>query len=478
MLISYLGALKAWIYAPVFRWFGTDVRTLREPMLLAGAAGIWLFYLLLRRVANDRAALIGCTLLAVDSSYLLTICFDWGPVALQHLLLIGGVLLLVRFYQTMSRVSLFWGFFLLGLGLWDKALAVWMLSGIAVAAVTVTFKFFRVVTAKRNLAISTLGFVLGALPLLVYNVGHHWTTFRGNVQPDYASLPGKAVFLMKTIQGGGLLGWITVDDSLTEHPQPPVGTLQTASERISTEFGHPGRDLLFYAFVAAVLLSPLAGWSALRTVLFCLIAGTVAWLQMAIGANTGGSLHHTILLWPLPQIVVAVVFAGVSKRLGKAGLPVVVVLVPTMLVSGMLVINEYYRAAWRNGGAQAWTDAIFSLSDYLKREPPKTAYCLDWGMLDQLVLLSKGKLNVDWGADQLSKQELTGEDRMYLDRMISDESGVFLVHTKSYEFFPGYSDKLVKYAEAAGYRREDLAAISDRNGRPVYQVYRLRPAVH
>ena len=68
-------------------------------MLLAGVASVWLFFRLLDRIAGRRAAIIGCTLLAVDSTYLLTVCFDWGPVALQHLLLVAGLLLLVRFYQ-------------------------------------------------------------------------------------------------------------------------------------------------------------------------------------------------------------------------------------------------------------------------------------------------------------------------------------------------------------------------------------------
>src|ERR1035437_2924392 len=86
MLMSYLGALKSWIYRPIFELFGTGASAVRVPMVLAGVASVWLFYLLLRRAAGERAALFGCGLLAADSLYLLTTCFDWGPVALQHLL--------------------------------------------------------------------------------------------------------------------------------------------------------------------------------------------------------------------------------------------------------------------------------------------------------------------------------------------------------------------------------------------------------
>src|SRR5438094_112537 len=52
MLMSYLGTLKSWIYRPVFQLFGTGVQAMRAPMLLAGACSIWLFYLLLRRIAG------------------------------------------------------------------------------------------------------------------------------------------------------------------------------------------------------------------------------------------------------------------------------------------------------------------------------------------------------------------------------------------------------------------------------------------
>ena len=68
MLMNYLGTLKSWIYRPIFLWFGAGVRVTRIPMLLAGVASLWLFYLLLRRVAGEQAAIIGCCLLAADAS--------------------------------------------------------------------------------------------------------------------------------------------------------------------------------------------------------------------------------------------------------------------------------------------------------------------------------------------------------------------------------------------------------------------------
>ena len=134
MLMTYVGTLKAWLYRPFFKFVHPHVWSLREPMVLAGVLSIALFYLLLRRISGERAAVVGAVLLATDAPYLLTTVFDWGPVALQHLLFIGGALCLVRFYQDRSHGALAGGAFLFGLAMWDKALATWLLSGLAIGA--------------------------------------------------------------------------------------------------------------------------------------------------------------------------------------------------------------------------------------------------------------------------------------------------------------------------------------------------------
>ena len=36
MIMSYIGTLKAWLYLPILRMFGTGMLPLRLPMLLAG----------------------------------------------------------------------------------------------------------------------------------------------------------------------------------------------------------------------------------------------------------------------------------------------------------------------------------------------------------------------------------------------------------------------------------------------------------
>jgi len=137
-----------------------------------------------------------------------------------------------------------------------------------------------------------------------------------------------------------------------------------------------------------------------------------------------------------------------------------------MVVSGVLLINEHYAIIVRNGGAQAWTDAILNLSAYMKNIPAKEVFCMDWGMLDQLRLLHRGKLPLAMGPDAAS-------DPAAARAMISDPAHVFIAHTKEYEFFPDMNARLVKFGANAGLRTETIQLVPDTFGRPVYDVYKF-----
>ncbi len=470
MLMTYLGGLKALIYLPIFQLFGTGVLTLRVPMVVAGAASVWLFFLLLRRIAGERAAIIGCWLLTVDSAYLITICFDWGPVALQHLLLLGGCLLLIRFYQERRHISLFWGCFLLGLGLWDKALALWMLSGIGIAVLAVFPREIASVVTKRRILLSVLGLALGALPLLIYNLQNHWVTFIGNFQRDTSNFSGKARLLMNTASGDGLFGMFN-EAWNTPTPRQAAGLMQDLSARISTDTGHPRRHLLFYAFLLALLLAPLARGHALRAIAVGAIALLIAWVLMAITAGAGGSVHHTILLWPLPHMVIGISFAAASRKLRRFGLPVLLIVATAAVVSGALVTNEYYYAALRYGGSRGWTDGIVALADAMKRVPAERIYCVDWGMLDTLRLLDHGTLPLVIGP--LPKRDLGSSDRDAVGRLVDDSGAVFIAHTKAFEEFPGVNQRFAELAAESGHAMEVVTRVSDSFGMPAYEVYRF-----
>jgi hypothetical protein len=466
MLMSYLGCLKTLIYTPIFKLFGNGVYAVREPALILGAASVWLFFLLLRRVAGDRGSIVGCCLLASDSLYLLTTCYDWGPVALQHLLTIAGAFLLVRFYQTKSNVSLALGFLSFGLALWDKALALWMLSGFGIAGILTFPRQILTVISLRRILISVIALGLGAAPLISYNLHAPLATIRENTAIDTGALITKFHLLAGTARGGMLLGFWNAPDETTPAPHQPRGLMQKTSARLSSLAGHPSSDWLPAAFVAALILAPFAGRHTLRIVTFFVIAIAVAWSQMALNSHSGGTVHHAILLWPWPEAVVAISFAGVSYRLGRLGAPALAAATALIVISSLMVTNEYYAKMVRNGGSPTWTTAVFPLAESLKDSAATYAFCTDWGILESVGLLKAWR--------PVMRNGILGEDEsVALTHMVSDPSHIILAHTPAAEQFRGVNESVIQRAEKLGYAKQTIRVVGDGFGRDVFEVYRF-----
>jgi hypothetical protein len=268
--------------------------------------------------------------------------------------------------------------------------------------------------------------------------------------------------LMNTVNGQGLFGYLTDEDWQTPRPHRPETALGRTSTRLAELAGDPRHNLMFYATILALLLAPFAGRNGWRAIAFCLIAMAVAWVQMAVTANTGGSVHHTILLWPLPEWIVAVSLTAACSRLGRAGAPVLATVITLLVVSNLLVTNEYHVMMARDGGSVSWSDAIFPLAGRLEAVHAPAIFCVDWGIQDSLRLIRRGRLKT---------LDLTGppED----PAVFADPSYLFVGRTADLEMFQKNTARLNAAAAAAGYRRDILEVIPDSFTRPTFEVFRF-----
>jgi hypothetical protein len=468
MVMTYVGTLKAMLYrAVVFPFFEPSAASVRIPALLIGAVSVWMFYRLTLRVIGTRAAVLATALLATDTSYVLTIRWDWGPVALQHLCLIGGVLSVVRFWQEKSLRWLAAGFFVFGLGLWDKALFSWSIAALGIATLAVFPRFARELLKPRTAAIALSAFLAGALPLLIYNVRRDWVTFRTNARWSGEIVEHKARLLWSTVEGSSLFGTVPRDDW-----DPPVREPQTPGERLLVKLtqlgGMPRSSLAGPLFTLALLLIPFAReyW---RSIAFALIFSAVLWLQMAFTEQAGTGTHHTVLLWPAPQFIIAASLAGIVNRF-RYGAAAAALIVMGTCVSNLLLIGTHYTNVIRNGGVIVWTEAIWPVIDALNVARPAEVCLLDWGFFDTFRLMFQGQV-------RLSALNVAGsENDVKYARSRLRESGVFFIsHTEGSEVDQGSLKRFLEFMSAEGFRPTDVRIFNDLNGRPTIQVFRAQP---
>src|SRR5580698_3792299 len=233
MELSYIGQLKTWLYAPIFLIWNPSPAVIRVPAILMGALTVLLFGALLERVHGRRAAWVGSILLATDTTFLLTTVHDWGPVVLQHLLLGAVMLLAVRWFQTSSKVALAGAAFCCGLAFWDKAVFIWILSGLALGCLPFAREILKRVTFPAVL-LAAIALLLGALPLIVYNMSgpQKFATVRSNIQRANGLSPVWFNYNLRQLDaawnGSSLFGYLVSEDA-----GPLAGSPHSLLERAS-----------------------------------------------------------------------------------------------------------------------------------------------------------------------------------------------------------------------------------------------------
>lgn len=470
MVFPYVGAFKAWLYQPILRLLDATPFTLRLPTLLVGAGSVWMFFALLERVGGRRAAVAGALLLATDVSFLLATTYDFGPIAFLHFLMLAGILLLLRFEETQSRKCLALAFFLFGLALWQKAIFAWMLAGLCAGAMIAFPGRTRKGLSFATVSIAIAALLLGASPLLYYNLRTRGATFRtGSVMVASAPLSEKAAELLETMRGSALSGFLT-EEAPGGRTVQPSGLLDQASVALSHAAGDLSSDWMPYAFLLSGCLIPWLWFTPMRRpAIFAVAYLAAAWGAMIALPNTGASLHHVILLWPFPHFLVAIALAQASARLGRGGPWMLRAGVLLLVASNVLLLNQYYARLVTRGPTAIWTDAVYRLSDYLARSKGSEVYAVDWGYAPTLCLLSGGRMPV---RDISFALHVSEPDEAVLRCLVAGGHSVFVGHAEGSEQFAGVHRRLDDIARGAGYSRQVLRVIDDRNQRPRFEVVR------
>ncbi len=470
MVMTYVGTLKSRLWSPVFRFLGVSAATVRVPAVLLGSFSVWLFYRLLSRTLGPKAAVTGCGLLATDPLYLLTIRWDWGPVVLQHTLLLAGLLAIVTWFQERKLWWLAFGFFAFGLAMWDKALFIWSLAGLAIAAAAVFPRELLQTVRPRTAAIAIAAFGAGAFPLIVYNVRNNGITFRSNVEHTNQDLLSKLPLLRDTVDGSSMFGSLTRPEweGPARHPLkwyeiPVVGFARL------TGVQHHTVQLL--CVILSIALLPLV-WRtpSRRAVLFSLICVTITWLQMASVKNGGTGVHHTILLWPAPALIIAATAGALTNRM-TSGWLVTAALTSVLMISGMLVSASYYHDMLLYGGTMSWTDAFYPAIAWVKTVSPAELCIVEWGFFDNSRLFTQGRLELSAANDPT----LNDDERRFSKAQITKPGTLFITHTKGNESEPGRTGHVLSYAAELGYEQTNLRTFMDSNGRPMIEAFSLTP---
>src|ERR1700754_2245959 len=126
LLMSYIGALKSWIYYPIFYLLQVNYWTIRFPSLFIGLTGGALLVLALRKGFGRSAAISGALMILLDPVIILHSRLDWGPNALMFFFRGLLVFSIVGWIKTKQEKWIWLALAAGILGIFDKLNFIWL----------------------------------------------------------------------------------------------------------------------------------------------------------------------------------------------------------------------------------------------------------------------------------------------------------------------------------------------------------------
>jgi hypothetical protein len=396
MLMSYVGALKSFIYAPLAILAGPplwpSVWAIRLPMLLLAAVTSGLAGRLMWRISGATAAVCMVCILGTDSSILLTGTFDWGPVVLQNCLLVSALLFSLAWRYSLRDRLLFCAALLAGLALWNKALFIWNLCGLAVALLLVAFRDVTGLWTWRRATLVGLGLALGSYPLLRYNIKDHGPTLRQNAHLGTNDVPAKVRNMAATINGQ--LAPIQLVDLRVKAADTMTRPFAAVSLRIADAFAAIPKSYITYLEMAVLVW----GWFAAnrvqrRWITFFALSFFISWIPMLATTGAGTSVHHTVLFLLQWYCAVALSLAAIAAS-GHLPRIVMMIVIAALSFTGWTSQNLIYANMLRFDAQPPWSNASEPLLSWMMRSGIKRTVLVDWGLSDVVTTLSHGQIAV------------------------------------------------------------------------------------
>ncbi len=313
-----------------------------------------------------------------------------------------------------------------------------------------------------------MALLAGALPLLLFNLHRTAATLHSTNGLSTQDLRLKFHELRAAADGSGLFGYLASEEWTTPQPKLPSSNSGRTAVWLRDHLGEFHSSLFPYALLLANLLAPLWWRSpARRAGMFAVVFCAVTFLAMAITRGAGTGIHHTVLLWPLPHLFVGIALSALRPRW------LLSVLVVSLLISNLLVINQYLVQLDQDGAEGTFTDAISTLSKALPLAGNDSVYIVDWGMDETLEFLHQGRLTMHYSPALLVVEHPTAGQLRAITAMIADPDGLFVTHVAAREIFKGGRARIEGVAASAGYVKHVIQVVPDSNGRPVFELWRF-----
>lgn len=316
----YMGSLEALIAAGNFFLLGASSCSLKLVPFAFSLAFIPLIYAIGRRTFSTSAGMIAALLVAAAPVFLAFISL-FATAYMENLFICGLIIIgvIIMLEEKPSNAGLYMGLgFLAGLAFWNNLNSAFVSVPASVMVIYQTLKARKLI----RLAYFGLAALVGAIPLVVFNLRHGWQTFR---------------FLISGTGGGGL-------EQAADNTRKMLGVIKAI-----VGFGAAGEPwqtmaLILYlaAFVVVFVIALKTGAGATRQtiVFFVLILATFKIMFILTKYGALNEARYALVLYLIYPVFFGVMAVNIAK-ISKTAAALAIALVLFVNLSG--VVSEAHK---------------------------------------------------------------------------------------------------------------------------------------
>jgi Dolichyl-phosphate-mannose-protein mannosyltransferase len=408
MVVPYVGALKAYLYFPIFALFGVSAETIRLPTIFISLLTLGVAFALARLTFRPTYSALFVLLMAVDPMFIFMSKADYGPIVLMMFFKVLALYFFFRFIVTSSPHHL-WGLAVAcGLGLYDKLNFIWFVLALVVAAVVVFRHELRVAAAHHRahfilpvgaLLFGLVGSALYSMPLFIhtqpYDVGA-LERIEFVLRLYIHTMDSRDVwFIPARFSIGTLTNWITI---------AVIGTIiiagisRLARTKQSSTLALTDRVVIFYLLIFVLIFMQIIVTNAADSpnhVMMLYPFHYVLLIGVANRLSDTNLVHPRSGRWtsavPVPRSGGRLTLGDLSAHRSHVGLVIAAVI--GLLVGSQINVGvRYQEVINKRQFDHLWTPAIYELAAYVEQREVDAVISANWGIHNPVFALVRAEV--------------------------------------------------------------------------------------
>ncbi len=495
MLMPYIGAVKAYLFYPIFYFLGVSPETIRIPVIIISTLTLILSFYLAEVIFNKWFASLVAIILATDPSFIYTTRLDWGPVVLMIFFKVLALFLLFKIISESNNSHnqnlIYWYIVFLSvliLGLWDKLNFIWFISALFICCILLYLrKIIKIWNAyKSKMLVPTMTFLL-IISLMIVGLIIPVLSFGEKTSESLSSRFSRLTQIYEaTVTGRAVYEWI-FDQPLPEVTWVNQLTFLTVIILLITLC----ISILFksnYNYIVNLEFD-----SKRMLVFFTLLFGFI-YMQM-ISTRQAGGPHHIMMLFPFQHFfnisAVIVLLQLIIQKFGNFAQKIssfmkIFYITSIMIVFGYLIhtqiqVNNHYSLAFQNKLSfnNRWSPKIYELSEYLIKNKGQIdyIYSADWGFHTQLHGLAEAKYRskyIDlWASfNDLHKLSKDKQEKFY-ESFFKGKNIFVVLHSENFAIMEYSRSNFIEFSSKFLKSSKLIQEFSTNKNGVIYEIYNV-----